>query len=83
MADELEQTFGSPGFKILMRQYWNEVRRAEMDVLDAGRREGNPSKVAMDLRHKQGFLEGVMALEPFFQDLLVCLKAGKTPDGWK
>jgi len=80
LAEELERTYKSTGFKILWDQYWREVRRAELNVVDVGvSRDTNPSRVAMELKYRTGFLDGVKALHVFHLELLEALKAGRIP----
>jgi hypothetical protein len=84
LAEELEQTYNSPGFKFLMDRFRDEMRKFEENVIQTGqnpRSSMNPSQVAMALRYHQGVLYGVKAFEGFTLSLLKELKSGRVPGG--
>lgn len=79
MADELRSTYESKGFKeIFWPQYQREIRQVERWVQTTPT-TGNVSQVAIELARRQGFLEGVRALERMAMELQVVLDEGRIP----
>jgi len=80
MAADLEHIYSSDGFKIFWDQYHREIKRAEIWVMETSKGEAsNTSRIALELRYRQGFLDGLIQLGEFKGDLLKVLKSGRMP----
>ena len=79
LAEQIQQTIDSPGWKLIMEQYDREVRRAEKWVVDIAGHAHATDQVAQELRYRQGFLRGAAEIRRWLVELRQELAKGRIP----
>ena len=80
MAKEVISLKNHPGWALFYKHYLKEIEKAKEDILHLATGQfTDPAALAMELKYRQGFYDGVIHFAAFVDELMTRLDDGHLP----
>ena len=80
MGKEIISLKSHPGWALFYKYYLKEIEKARDDILHLATEQfDDPAKLAMELKYRQGFYDGVVHFAAFVDELMNRLDDGQLP----